>query len=54
MHPKPEQATLSASPAVPPFLALYYATIARGPSLAWLCRAALVLRCRSSFYLSDS
>jgi hypothetical protein len=30
-------------PAVPPFLALYYATLARGPSLAWLCRASLVL-----------
>ncbi len=29
--------------AVPPFLALYYATIARGPSLAWLCRIGLVL-----------
>lgn len=29
--------------AVPPFLALYYATIARGPSLAWLCRICLVL-----------
>jgi hypothetical protein len=28
---------------VPPFLALYYAAIARGPSLAWLCRIGLVL-----------
>ena len=28
---------------MPPFLALYYATVARGPSLAWLCRASLVL-----------
>lgn len=29
--------------AVPPFLALYYASIARGPSLAWLCRILMVL-----------
>ena len=29
--------------AVPPALALYYAAIARGPSLAWLCRIGLVL-----------
>lgn len=28
---------------VPPGLALYYAVIARGPSLAWLCRICLVL-----------
>ena len=29
--------------AVPPLLALYYAFIARGPSLAWLCRIGMVL-----------
>lgn len=28
---------------MPPFLALYYAAIARGPSLAWLCRIGLVM-----------
>ena len=33
----------SAFGAVPPALALYYACIARGPSLAWLCRIGLVL-----------
>lgn len=28
---------------MPPMLALYYASIARGPSLAWLCRIGMVL-----------
>ena len=36
----PERSSLCV---VPPALALYYACIARGPSLAWLCRIGLVL-----------
>ena len=41
--PESKVSEASACGTVPPALALYYAAIARGPSLAWLCRIGLVL-----------